>query len=528
MEIEITLKNYRCFPDTRPARILIRNGFTSFVGVNNSGKSALLKFFYEFRGLFRTLAESPHELFEALQGNPRALNLSGISDTQSIFCNNNNRNIDLQFRISTPDWINGFVNPNQLTIKIDRGSSTWTAQLSARENRITGQSKITLSNAKNRFTLLADGADIDISKLRDAFRELSDTLYIGPFRNILNIGTAQYFDIVVGQQFVESWRTYKTGDLIEQNQSIYKLTEEIRRIFDFSGLEINASQKNDTLQVFINGKSFKLLDIGSGIAQFILVLASAAIKKPAFILIDEPELNLHPSLQLDFLTTLGSYAREGVMFATHSIGLARSSSENIYSVRKIADGDSEVAVFDAKSRLSEFAGELSFSGYQELGFDKILLVEGRTEVKTIQQFLRLWKKDHKVVLIPIGGRELINSLAEDELREIKRISPNVFALIDSERNSPGADLEPNREVFRQSCQRVGITCHVLERRATENYFSDEAVKKVKGDTHKALGEYEKLKDVSPSWSKKENWRIARVMSSSEIEATDLGQFLKNI
>jgi hypothetical protein len=33
MEIEITLKNYRCFPDTNPAKITLRDGFTSFVGV---------------------------------------------------------------------------------------------------------------------------------------------------------------------------------------------------------------------------------------------------------------------------------------------------------------------------------------------------------------------------------------------------------------------------------------------------------------------------------------------------------------
>src|SRR5256885_1292987 len=56
MNIELTIKNYRCFSDEKPARISIRPGFTAFLGINNSGKSSLLRFFYEFRDLFSKLS----------------------------------------------------------------------------------------------------------------------------------------------------------------------------------------------------------------------------------------------------------------------------------------------------------------------------------------------------------------------------------------------------------------------------------------------------------------------------------------
>ncbi|TMB64236.1 MAG: hypothetical protein E6J43_13770 [Chloroflexi bacterium] len=147
---------------------------------------------------------------------------------------------------------------------------------------------------------------------------------------------------------------------------------------------------------------YKLPEIGSGITQFILVLANAAIQEPFLILIDEPELNLHPSLQLDFLTTLGSYASGGVLYSTHSIGLARAVADRIYSVRKISEGHSHVSIYEETPALSEFLGELNYSGYKELGFDPVLLVEGTSEVKTIQQFLRLFKTDHEIVLLPRG------------------------------------------------------------------------------------------------------------------------------
>ncbi len=69
-----------------------------------------------------------------------------------------------------------------------------------------------------------------------------------------------------------------------------------------------------------------------------MVLGNAAFKKPSFILIDEPEISLHPSLQLKFLNKLVGYASEGVVFATHNIGLARSVAEEIYSVASGARG----------------------------------------------------------------------------------------------------------------------------------------------------------------------------------------------
>jgi predicted ATP-dependent endonuclease of OLD family len=217
------------------------------------------------------------------------------------------------------------------------------------------------------------------------------------------------------------------------HQATLRLTEDIKRIFGFRQLEINATDSNQTLQLFVDEKSYFLPELGSGLTHFIMVLASAAFRNPSYILIDEPEMGLHPSLQLDFLTTLGSYATEGVIFSIHSLGLARSSSERIYSVQKTSAGTSQVKLLEKMSRLSEFSGELSFSGYQELGFDKILLVEGASEVKVFQQFLRKYRLDHKIVLMPLGGSQLINAQREAELQELQRITPKLFAIIDSEK-----------------------------------------------------------------------------------------------
>jgi predicted ATPase len=555
MQVEITIKNYRCFSDSKPARIVLRKGFTAFVGVNNSGKSSLLKFFYEFRNLFQYLSHPNGNFIETLKGNSQEFTLpSSIFDPEEVFCNGNSRDIEIQLQFLLSDettQTNTSLIPKQLVVTVLRDNPLISS--GAYQARLRFTSKLHLANG----TLNWQGLSLQGTKLNLAgqeppvtqpielfhifkvSKELYETLYIGPFRNAIDLITKidysyesliveDYFDIKAGRAFIRDWRTFKTGKVRKNSESAYRLTEDIRRIFGFNELEINTSDDNRTLQLFINRKSYMLSELGSGLAQFILVLANAAIKQPSYILIDEPELNLHPSLQLDFLTALGSYAVEGVLFATHNIGLARASAELIYSVRKDAEGESEVRKLEATPRLSEFLGELSFSGYRELGFDKILLVEGSTEVKMIQQFLRKYGKDHQIVLLPLGGSQLIKESSEAELEEIKRICENVSALIDSELTAPEAAIEPSRAAFVEKCKKANIDCHVLERRAIENYLSNRAVKQVKGNKYRALEPYEALKDAPHGWAKAENWRIAQEMTREELEGTDLGEFLKRL
>lgn len=172
-------------------------------------------------------------------------------------------------------------------------------------------------------------------------------------------------------------------------------------------------------------------------------------------------------------------------------------------------------------------GELSFSGYRELGFQKVLLVEGPTDATTVQQWLRLLGKDHTIVLLPLGGNTMINGNREAELSEVCRISTDVHALIDSERAAAGAPLASDRQGFTTTCAKLGIHCHVLDRRALENYLPDRAIKDVKGNAYSQLQPYDRLADVQNSWGKAENWRIARAMTEAELTATgDLGAFLQ--
>lgn len=515
---DLRVKNYRCFDQQVPAELTLGPGFVGLVGPNNSGKSSLLRLFYELRPLWQTVVPSA---LNALLGSGISVQLAGLQDVSEIFGAHNDQGLTIEIKV-TPERSEDCDGIQLFTERPTNGSiAPWRARL-LRHGRVLSN----FGGLINPDSINVGGVPTSIKAVMGLVRELCDAIYVGPFRNAINVGSASYYDLQIGTRFVEDWDSWKNGASKERNHRIQQITEDIRRIFGFSSLEINSSNDRQTLQLFIDRKSYRLNELGSGLAQFIVTFGAVAIRTPSTILIDEPELNLHPSLQLDFLTSLGKYA-DGVWFCTHSIGLARSVCDRLYSLHK-RDGCSVVAPFSATKNYSTFVGEMSFSAYQELGFERLLLVEGPTEIRVLQQWLRLYGKEHKVVMIHLGGSSSISANRNQELAELRRITSNISVLIDSERSAPEAPLATQRSAFIDTCEGLGFQVHTTARRATENYFTTAAVKAVKGPKYEALRPHEALADVQFGWSKSDNWRIACQMTREDLDATDIGPFLKEL
>jgi ABC-type cobalamin/Fe3+-siderophores transport system ATPase subunit len=520
MEFDLELKNFRSFPIDSPARLTLGSGFTSIVGVNNAGKSSLLRFFWEFRPIFAAL--TAEQTLQAATGQQYGIGgFQGVQDPEEVFCNLNDLDLEVTFSLRSDEGEEGDPPPDRVRMTFPR-SGLGTVSLSWEHG---GRA---IANGAWAGAILQDptqGLQYSVQPYIELFRELSTAVYLGPFRNAVNAGAANYYDLQIGSSFVAQWDQFKSGPNRRQNRAAVRLTDELRNIFGLATLELNASPDDQTLQVIADGQSYRLDEQGAGLAQFVVVFAFVATRKPSFVFIDEPESSLHPALQLDFLTTLATYTKYGVVFATHSIGLAKAVGQRVYSLRRAATGHTELRDIEATKSLAEFLGELSLSGYQELGFNKVLLVEGPTEVAAVQRLLRLYHAAHEVVLVPLGGRSLINARSTPVLSELTRLSTNVWVLIDSEKAKKDAPLARDRAAFIKNCQKLGFKTCVLERRALENYFSERAVKTAFGSNARALEPYQRLKN---EWGKSDNWRVTAEMSMEELARTDLGKFLARV
>lgn len=528
MRIRVTLSNYRPFSAPTRASFEVIDGIVAFVGKNNSGKSTIIRSLYELRSTFLPIAQGAGNLATALQGsNHNLAPPREVRDVRALLSHNAEGPLTLDIRVED---IDGTPRP------VPSGSPTEFADtvriIIHRESPgvfrvqplINGDVRTPSATHGDGLVVFGDRV-FDYAPIIEAARRLANALYIGPFRNIINVGGVDsYYDLPIGGAFITAWASAQSGHNIEANRAVDRVIKEIETLFGISRLEIMASDDRQSLKARINGTPFDVSELGSGLAQFIAVLYNASLKRPSYILIDEPEANLHPSLQLDFILALANYAKHGVLFATHSLGLARAAAEVTYSVHKpLIDGPAYIKDFKELRSIAEFVGELSYSGNYNLGFRNILLVEGRTDIKLFQQLLSKFGAEHTVTIVHLGGSSGINGKASEALAELKHFDAPIYAIVDSE--SPEAGKIPkDRREFQNACAALSIECLLTERRQIEAYFTDAAVKDVLGPSFSAPGAFDEVK----AWPKELNWKIARRMAKEDIEATDVGAFIKHI
>lgn len=525
MRGRIRLYDYRCFQRESPATLEIRPGLTSLIGQNNSGKSSLIKSIYEIRPLLHNISawDSGHVNPMAAAGwsppKPMQDHAEIVSERLLPQCR-----IEIEVETNKIDQI------KKIVLFFSEKGGVCTPEFILPE----GEEFL-------KFGKYGPGHPPSITTKKNALynleaicefsRKLSKSIYLGPFRNAINEGANEYFDCSVGTQFIEQWQEWKVGGIKEKTRLIQKATEDIRELIGAKSLEINASGDRKTLQIAIDGRSHMLPEIGAGISQMIILIANALIKKPSFILIDDPELNLHPSLQFSFITKLAKYSSDGLIYTTHSMGLARLA-DYCYTVQRKNDR-SVVRAYEKTSNLTEFLGSLGIASLLELGWKRILLVEGPTDVRVAQQILKLYEKDSHTVVLPLGGDGMINGKIHHELSEIRRLCPTdsfcIAAIVDSERESMNSEPIKARRDFSKICDEIGIICHLTERRATENYVSQSAIDLTwPNHSFHQLTHYEKTKNDNTFWGKSETWRAIGNMTREDFNNTDLGVFFNSI
>lgn len=513
--ITLTIVNYRSFGPDNPLVIQVGDCFTGFVGPNNSGKSNALKFFSEYQDLWRKLSTT--ENIRSLLDNPHMVAVSEVRDRDEVFTRQTDGPMIVGIRTSANTGV------GSVKIRI------------ARDHNVTFDEPVALANAVEKSLgstgneMIVDRQHLDLSPIIKLASDLSRILYIPAFRNAILQSSGTYYGLSIGHQFIQQWDNWKTGPNLHQNRRIRNVIADLKAIFGFKSLDIGAAADNQSLLIDVDGEPYGLGELGSGFSEFMIVLGNAAIRQPSFIMIDEPELHLHPKLQIDFLTSLASYASHGILFGTHSIGLARASCDYLYSLRLNPNGLSICTQYEELGKnLAEFAGQMGFAAIRETGVNTILLVEGPSEVRVVHQWLRKLDKGQEAVLIPLCGDSLIHGGVVQELQVLCRLAENVVALIDSEKESETAPMPKNRADFADACAGAGVRFKATERRATENYFPTSAVQAVLGDGFEKLGPFDNVRDTYPAWKKRINWKIAREMTLDDLCSTDIGEFLESL
>ncbi|CAN1556767.1 AAA domain, group 15 [Sphingomonadaceae bacterium] len=534
MRWKIEVRNYRCFTDEYPLKIDLSNPVTALIGPNNSGKSAALRFFWE---IGRMIAQAPNALAVAysVQGQAMLNNLlRPLSDPYSVFSALNDRPlvVDL-FPINDGIPVEGL--ESVLTDKVKPAH----VRLSISRTSLSGQVSLIhhgqqLDNVTEQFDTFQspNGAlFVEKSGLSQYFLShhnnlygLGQPTYIPAVRPYGKLSVDDNFELTLGRAIISGWNAHKAASHPASREFAASIEKELARIFGFQQLEIYPTNNQDDLLLRVdNGRSFQLQDMGTGIGQFLTLLLNMQPRGNPLILFDEPEIGMHASLQVELMSLIAKFASGPIVFATHSLGLARSVADDIISFA-MTDGHSQPRKFEGSANYLETLGELSFSAWREIGCDGVLFVEGPSDVKVISEWLRKVGLGKRWALMSLGGSETINSDGVEAIRQVLQVHPRVAVVIDSERDAPDAEIENKRLKFSADCAAADIPCLLTEKRATENYFTERAVKAACGDNASALDAFDKLD--GNGWGKRDGLKIASHMNVEEVEGTDVVRFIR--
>ncbi|MCD5401191.1 ATP-binding protein [candidate division NPL-UPA2 bacterium] len=231
---------------------------------------------------------------------------------------------------------------------------------------------------------------------------------------------------------------------------------------------------------------------GSGIRRLLMVaffeyLAEKGEEKVANFLfgIEEPENNLHPSLQRELAQSFRQLADRGyqIIITSHSPVFAGASPiEDLTLI--IRKGGIARAIQHPELDINEIAEELGVEPSDQItGYKACVFVEGRDDImfwKTVasklkdEGYIGANFEDRGIGFVPVGGSNLKCWI---DIRAMKRLNRRFAAVIDSDRKSQTDSIPQRKLNWKNQCEQDGGIFFVLRKREIENYLHRNAIER---------------------------------------------------
>lgn len=266
-------------------------------------------------------------------------------------------------------------------------------------------------------------------------------------------------------------------------QTYQTLIDEIMRYFpDIEEVESDRTELDIATLIYKEyGKQLDILYSGSGLKHFIDILLKTTISSANVVLLDEPEMGLHPELQRRFLTYLHTLANEKdiqIFMATHSPVLLNYADLITYyrvinthgtrSVINVPDDAIQTLLSDMGIRPSDIFNQ-----------DICLLVEGASEVVFFEHIVRvLYAEDFEKVSIGIVqyGGSSADGIISGDINVSNIVPAQKYTYWIRDRDAQPSEIpSSNSTKFKNALNQLSLGCHIWSRREIEYYYPEEVL-----------------------------------------------------
>jgi len=302
--------------------------------------------------------------------------------------------------------------------------------------------------------------------------------------NIISQVEARNFTEVNSLEILHAIKFYAERNERELCRKDYdNLLREIKRYFpEIEEVESDRTEQDiATLTYMEGGNKFDILYSGSGLKHFLDVLLKTTISGANIVLIDEPEMGLHPDLQRRFIEYLRRLANEKeVQFflATHSpVLLNYADIVSYYRITNIK-GKRDVLPVSADA-IHTLLSDLGLRPSDLFNQDICLLVEGSSDVIFLEHIIRnLYKKEFENIAICVvqyagGAAEGIISGAIN----VSNIIPaQKYTYWTRDRDAkPNEKPSENATKFENALTKLYLKCHIWSKREIEFYYPEKVL-----------------------------------------------------
>ncbi len=269
-----------------------------------------------------------------------------------------------------------------------------------------------------------------------------------------------------------------------QKKKFRKIEKFIRDILQNQSIEIDVAHDKTSINLDINGLSLPLSNLGAGIEQLLIIATFAVFFEDQIIIIDEPELHIHPILQRKLMKFL-SESENRIIVATHSASIIDAIPSMLCRLQT-HEGETIFNSVDLPSDRYAAIAELGYRPSDLVQTNFIFWVEGPSD----RIYLKSWisSLDSSLVegidyiIIFYGGRLLSHLSLNDEkdslFVHVLGVNRRCAIVMDSDRKSSDDSISETKIRIINEAKLAGAAFLLTEGREIENYISEKTFREV--------------------------------------------------